>query len=501
MTEPVERATDPGKPPAASGEARFPPLDGPVPDLLLILSDFHLGPGREGATGRYDRKENFFADIPFNDLVRYYVGNVSTSFETERGGPLLVLNGDTFDFVRIDTSPRKEADFRAWSASLAALGVTRSPEELRASVSRKEVRFGLRTDDYKAVWKVDVMASGHEGMFRALAEWVDSGGRVAIIKGNHDLELYWPLVHAAIRARIADRSSRPEEVARRVGFHQEGLRVANLYVEHGHVFESLTSAEGSPVLEDTPTQLRLPLGSFANRYLVNQIEGLEPFLDNIKPVDEVLWAVVRRHPVQALGILFRAAPFLFRAARVGAMRDKLSFLIYFGTIALSLITVTTLVTALAVPRFAAWLAQVPGRFRVVLSLGGIFAPWVLGVIRDLWPKRRPAVGEDEYAASIHEVLRDEVSGEHSRVYAALGHTHAIDVQALPSIAGSEVTYLNSGTWAPVWRRDRPDLVGQVLYTYLEFRLGPDGEYSHRALEWRPDREEPAQATILGPGGG
>ena len=36
-------------------------------------------------------------------------------------------------------------------------------------------------------------------------------------------------------------------------------------------------------------------------------------------------------------------------------------------------------------------------------------------------------------------------------YAVLGHTHMQDVQRLSSITGSEVLYINTGTWAPLWR--------------------------------------------------
>ncbi len=54
---------------------------------------------------------------------------------------------------------------------------------------------------------------------------------------------------------------------------------------------------------------------------------------------------------------------------------------------------------------------------------------------------------------------------------------------------TEAFYLNSGSWAPRWPEDRPDLAGQVEYSFLEFTRNTNGEYRHRSLEWRDDRAE------------
>ncbi len=69
-----------------------------------------------------------------------------------------------------------------------------------------------------------------------------------------------------------------------------------------------------------------------------------------------------------------------------------------------------------------------------------------------------------------------------RAYAVMGHTHTPDVRAL-SGRSREAYYVNVGTWVPVWPAGRPDLVGQVIYTFVRFDRGADGEYRHRVLEW------------------
>jgi hypothetical protein len=62
-------------------------------------------------------------------------------------------------------------------------------------------------------------------------------------------------------------------------FCQECLQLGNLYIEHGHRFEATTAVKGAPTLTRAPSELNLPLGSFVNRYIINRLEGLEPFLD------------------------------------------------------------------------------------------------------------------------------------------------------------------------------------------------------------------------------
>ena len=86
---------------------------------------------------------------------------------------------------------------------------------------------------------------------------------------------------------------------------------------------------------------------------------------------------------------------------------------------------------------------------------------------------------------------------YQRVYGVLGHTHQPDVQKLPSVGSAgEVFYLNSGTWIPGWDPDRPDLMGQVIYSVIRFRAQGDGDYRHEYLEWRPDRGALVPEMIL-----
>lgn len=45
-----------------------------------------------------------------------------------------------------------------------------------------------------------------------------------------------------------------------------------------------------------------------NRYLINNLEGIEPFLDNIKPLSMLLRTLSRKHPIQLLKVTRLSAP-------------------------------------------------------------------------------------------------------------------------------------------------------------------------------------------------
>lgn len=450
------------------------------PGLILILSDLHMSSGSNPATGRFAPRENFFADESFGELLDQQQAAAPEN-------PLLILNGDIFDFLRISEVPRSDRDFRTWAEELAALGAPK-PDDVLHRIARREYAYGLRTHDYKCVWKLLVIVNGHPAFFEAMGRWIERGGWILFVKGNHDVELYWPLVQDSIRRAIG-KGGREDSARNRVLFCQTGVRIGNVYVEHGHQYESTTRLMGEPVMADGQ-QLTLPLGSFVNRYLINSLEWLDPFLDNIRPRKAMLQKMLQRHPFQVYRILYHALPLLRRAMQPHWLREGLGFIIYVTALLVPLVTVALIILVIAgVPIFTDW----PKQLRWVGSAFGLAAPYLLGVLRSIFPKWRPRVGEDEFAAKLHAMLaRVDFPVGFPTIYGVLGHTHLPDVQLLPGLHGSKAFYLNSGTWTPLWREDRPDLTGHVQHSVIRFRSGPAG-YTHELLEWVPEtrRLEPA----------
>src|SRR5258708_34750428 len=142
MSSPIVTAT------SRSGDAQIAPVDAlkaeeerlkllaaNPPAEILTVSDFHLSQGRDGATGRFARTENFLSDQAFSRFLDY---------SQPSSGKLLVINGDTFDFVRIWNCPETKNDFENWSNFLSQLGVAKTVAELENSISsKKEEKFGL----------------------------------------------------------------------------------------------------------------------------------------------------------------------------------------------------------------------------------------------------------------------------------------------------------------------------------------------------------------------
>jgi hypothetical protein len=114
----------------------------------LILSDTHLGPGRDPRTGLYSPEEDFFADDAFAALLDHYTPTPPHSHTPTT----LVLAGDTFNLWEIDPL-----------------------DELHH------------------------MSLGHPVFFDALRRWLNQGHHLFIIPGNHDFRLAFPHVQTTLQ--------------------------------------------------------------------------------------------------------------------------------------------------------------------------------------------------------------------------------------------------------------------------------------------------------------
>ncbi|MGO9949692.1 MAG: hypothetical protein ACLPWG_22965 [Steroidobacteraceae bacterium] len=466
--------------------------DTPVPSTVLIVSDLHLVFGRDPSTGRYRENENFFSG-----------GAFARAFQTLQPAgsdqSLLVLNGDIFDFLRITGYPGEPPELEHWADLLARLGRSFTVAQLQNSINAKERKYGLRTDDYKSVWKLRQIEAGHGDFFDALASWLRVGGRLLILKGNHDLEFYWPLVQQAVRLFLVDHGASSLAATEQVTFADDYVQIANLYIEHGHQYDTECRVLGGPTLRGhggPPAELRYPLGSFVNRYIINTLEGLEPFFANTAPTSGVLWSLLRRHPLAVFRTLWGAWPLVNKAARAARLRDGFGIELFIASLLVPIVTIAALIGFVmwaVTVRHESW-STVASRWSIswsVLAAVALGFPYLVGLVRDLLPTRRPVADghafEDVFACGAYTGLksRNRCHGAHT-LYAVLGHTHVQDVQALPAIDGMPTLYLNSGTWTPLWPADRPDMAGHILHPVLKFIRGVDGMFRHRYAEWHDD---------------
>lgn len=239
---------------------------------LLVISDLHLS---QGESSQY---EDFFYEKEFTDFLKYHQEKPTT----------LVLNGDFIDFLQIvETSPEFD-------------------------LTEKEKKYGMNTTPEKSVWKLKYCIKKHNKFFKALGEFLEKGNKIVHVKGNHDVEFYWPQVRNSfyqVMENYGDFSQK--QIQFEQWFYYEPGRA---YIEHGNQYDTVNSFCNflHPVLPFATNQIELPLGSFYCRYLFNRIESIDPFADNIKPATKYLGWVLLSRPQMALKILRYYLPAIAR---------------------------------------------------------------------------------------------------------------------------------------------------------------------------------------------
>ena len=468
---------------------------------VLVVSDLHLGVGRDRWTQTYPLTENFFADDAFAELLRNY----------DAASTLLVLNGDTFDFLRITDTPDGVAALNEWRALLFRVELRVPLTSWERGVSGVEQKFGLRTDDYKSIWKLARILDGHEQWRQALMRWLAEGGRLVFVKGNHDLELHWRYVRRFLRdclCGVGQGTAGEAELARHIGFAASGFTVSNVYIEHGHEYERMTRVDGRPTLpRHRSGELRLPLGSFVNRYFINRMERFDPFLDNIKPVHRALLALLRRRPVGLFRIYQGGWRFMLRALTRATTLQGATALLLLSALVGPLVVAALVMLWYAVPEFRVRIVTVfpflqSGRVRMTGSIGGVslpaLLPYVIAVVQELLSQLGLSSDRDPLADGAVQRLREAFGqgAPASQLYAVMGHTHSETVRRLEGTPRPAL-YINTGTWIGQWPDDRLDLIGKFVYSVARFtRQG--GEYAYDALVWDDEARTVRPARILVP---
>jgi UDP-2,3-diacylglucosamine pyrophosphatase LpxH len=220
----------------------------------LVISDLHLTDVEDHADGWKAYKGSRYV---FDDELAALLER----FRAEHEGELtLILNGDVFDFDLVTAIPRDPP----WP------------------VSGLERTRGLNPTAPKSAWKLERILAEHPRFVAALAAHLCAGHRVVYILGNHDRELHFPEVRAALVAAVAEqvRASGGELGADALRFEPWFFHVpGELYVEHGHQFDYYNSFKNQldPTVEsrEGPT-LALPMGNLSNRYLTTRMGFFNP---------------------------------------------------------------------------------------------------------------------------------------------------------------------------------------------------------------------------------
>ncbi len=498
---------------------------------LLIVSDLHLSEGLNPKSGRFSRLEDFLFDDAFARFLRYHE-EVKT--QSRFGGRpwLLVINGDLFDFLQVVSLPEDGRLLRT------VKGVER-----RKELCINERDYGLGATAGESEWKLKQIAQGHQHFFAALGWFMAHGNHVAVVKGNHDVELHWVKVQERLTKEIERAYTRErlmldqgppvtlEELKARIHFYPWFYyEPGQVYVEHGGQYEAANHFRDylNPVIPGDPEHIELPWGSLFVRYLFNKVEDVHPFADNVKPATRYLAWAFKKDPVQTIEVLVtrgwvflrafwnvthKTATSAFRHAReqeppVGARSPR-----PYDPVPLPS-RVTHKIAALAQRRVdASWREWVASAIQNLLSLllaliavtfivlagltltggpGWMMAMYlgaaVLAYFLRLGLKRSfTYLFESDYLLSMARELEQVLKPAHAVRYIVLGHNHRAAVERL-----EQTWYVNTGAWVPVYEEEGP-VEGQEELAFFRLAWGYEG--TPELLHWDDAAGAPARVLL------
>jgi hypothetical protein len=232
-----------GPPAKAAGPAS-------VTRQIVVISDLHMGEGKDPGTKRWQPMEDFRWP---NQFVKF-LNQIDID---GKGKTDLIVNGDLFELWQSETNDCRDNRGKD-------LGCT------------EEEALGL----------LQRVVTAHKRELEALGVFAKKGdNRLIIIPGNHDVALLFPAVRdAALRAI---------DGGARVQFASEGYWISEddlIYIEHGHQIGREVNKWDtwpSPFLEkDGKRYLQRPWGEKFVQDYYNRFESRYPIIDNISSEGE-----------------------------------------------------------------------------------------------------------------------------------------------------------------------------------------------------------------------
>jgi len=272
----------------------------------IVLSDVHLCEAeipdpKRPLWKKFKQRELFFDDC-FARFLDYIL-------KVTEGPVELVFNGDLFDFD----------------------GVCALPEAPEFPVSWLERRRGLHPEERKSLWKIRLILAEHPVWFDALRDFLLAGHRVVFVIGNHDLELHWPSVQAAILETL----DLPDAVGHVRFCEWFYVSNADTLIQHGNQFDSycLSPDPINPYVQlRGEPRVRQPFGNLAERYMLNGMGMFNPYSEDtfIRSGWEYIVFfyrhIARTQPLLLLTWFWSASVTLFMSLREGflpAIKDAL----------------------------------------------------------------------------------------------------------------------------------------------------------------------------------
>ena len=223
--------------------------------VTLIISDLHVGGGAndEGEDHVYDKNQ-----------LRSFIEEQGRSAAGLKGDIELIINGDFLEFAQVEPDIYQLGSSKYWCSEAESLQ------------------------------KLKAITTGHADIFEAFKKFQQTGNRVTLGAGNHDVDLYWPEVQKELR-----RVGGPFEFE--TGSVWYSRYNGQLQIGHGHMFDPANKFErwNDPIIRDAEggvARLEMCPGTLFMVKFVNWLEKKYHFADNLKPVTalgRILWGEQR----------------------------------------------------------------------------------------------------------------------------------------------------------------------------------------------------------------
>lgn len=144
--------------------------------VKIIVSDLHLG------AGSFDLDQgNVLEDFIVDETFARFLHKMQEESEEQGTDLELIVNGDMIEFLQVPAMERFDPQ-KAYP-----------PEDYRSSAEEDAAK------------KTALVIKGHPMFFAALREFIKPANpqrKVTVVKGNHDVELYWPAVKERVRQAV-----------------------------------------------------------------------------------------------------------------------------------------------------------------------------------------------------------------------------------------------------------------------------------------------------------
>jgi UDP-2,3-diacylglucosamine pyrophosphatase LpxH len=222
---------------------------------VYIISDLHLGgdyprPGERSTRG--------FRLCTHPDAIASFVDAVAQEVE-EQGPRELILNGDTVDFLA-----ERDSDSGSWSP------FTGDPDQ--------------------AVEKLRRIVKRDQQVFASLNGFLEKGGGLTLLLGNHDIELSLPPVRDALKHALGVKASHEFKFI----YDGEAYVIGDALIEHGNRYDAWNQIDLDALRrvrslvsrrQNIPRDYNFapPAGSEMVSSVINRIKPDYPFVDLLKP--------------------------------------------------------------------------------------------------------------------------------------------------------------------------------------------------------------------------